>query len=239
MRPVNPAARPIRLEPPRTRFGTPSFAPERHALVLPYEGEPPNFEITALAPAELRVDFTRSLLAGQPVSSPRQTSDAVLATWSATQDATRGVTSLRLALTGAGEVVVARDDARQELLVFPQLSAESSPTTPGTVRTVLGPATFDEQVGGLALDYRGEVPRYTLTRLTRNVVYLDFPEAALNPMAVQFDTVNNALMSFWLIAPRLNREAVRAMLVLPYGGNVQLLEDQVTGRILLVPRLGD
>jgi hypothetical protein len=239
MRPLNPATRPIRLEPPRTRFGTPSFAPERYALVLPYEGEPPNFEITALAPAELRVDFTRSLLAGQPVSNARPASDAVLATWSATQDATRGVTSLRLALTGAGEVVVARDDARQEILVFPQLSAEGSPTTPGTVRTVLGPATFDEQVGGLALDYRGEVPRYTLTRLTRNVVYLDFPEAALNPTAVQFDTVSNSLMSFWLIAPRLNREAVRAMLVLPFGGNVQLLEDQVTGRILLVPRLGD
>ncbi|MEB3197819.1 MAG: hypothetical protein VKP62_11505 [Candidatus Sericytochromatia bacterium] len=240
VRPPSQASRPGPLEPPRTRITAARYASDRHVLVLPYEGEAPNFEITALAPAELRVDLTRTILAGPAERGTKVGGDPVLVGWSVTPDAARGSSVVKLSLTGAGEVVVARDDVRREILLFPQLTAESASVTDGSVRTVLGPATFDEQVGGLAMDYRGEVPKYNITRLTRSLIYVDFPRAALNPTAVQFDQVTNSpLVSFWLFAPRPAREAVRAVLILPYGGQVQLLEDQVSGRILLVPRLGD
>jgi hypothetical protein len=240
VRPPQRPTRPTVIEPPRTRIGRPSYSRERYVLVLPFEGEAPNFEITSLAPAELRVDFSRSLMLGPAVSGGRAPGDPVLMGWTVNPDVTRGVTSLRLSLTGVGEVVVARDDARKEILVIPQLTGEAATAAGVQVRSVLGPALYDEQVGGLALDYRGEVPRYTITKLARGLVYVDFPQSALNPTAVQFDTVpNSPLMSFWLLAPRPGRDSIRAVLILPYGGNVQLLEDQVTGRILLVPRLGD
>jgi hypothetical protein len=240
VRPPDRAARPVVIEPPRTRIGRPSYSRERYVLVLPFEGDAPNFEITSLAPAELRVDFARSLMLGPAVSGGRAAGDPVLMGWSVSPDATRGTTTLRLSLAGVGEVVVARDDARKEILVIPQLSGEAPLGTGVQVRSVLGPASYDEQVGGLALDYRGEVPRYTVTQVSRGLIYVDFPQSALNPTAVQFDNVpNSPLLSFWLVAPRPGRDAIRAVMILPYGGQIQLLEDQVTGRILLVPRLGD
>ncbi len=75
--------------------------------------------------------------------------------------------------------------------------------------------------------------------MSPTTLYLDFQQAALDPLGIQYDTVRgNPLVSFWLIARRPAGNVVRVAMNLPYGGNLRVLDDRVGRRVVVVPKLG-
>jgi hypothetical protein len=245
---VAPTPAPIVRPTPRPKpaikstFSEVTFDPARQAVVLPFTGLTPSFTVLQASPTILYVDFPGARLskAGTVVQSVER--PVALARWMAGDSEEDGVVRVTLNLTGRGEVVVAHDPVRKQILLVPQVlgSVEKAPASAqDVVNTVFVRATFDRKLDALVVPYYGRTPLYAIEQISNQSVYINFLNAAVNPVGVQFDAVeNHPLISFWLMAKRPDHNLVRVAMNLPFGGHVRVLDDQVNKRLLLVPQLG-
>jgi hypothetical protein len=232
-------------KPPRvikTVFKGMYYDPSRQALVLPFTGDVPAYSLAQAGGTVLYVDFPTAKSGEKDAVMQAFDKPTLLTNWLATDSPKDGVFRVTLNLQQRGEVLVAVDGVRRQLLLIPQLlsALEKAPPPPGTeVTTVFMRGAYDPKTNAVAIPYYGSTPMFVVENVAPGTAYIDFLNSAITPVGVQTQAVPNfPLLSFWLMAKRPDQNIVRVSMTLPFGGHVDVLDDQANHRLFLVPQLG-
>lgn len=220
-----------------TRFGVAYYDHARQALVMPYTGAVPAYALQPTSPTALAVTFPKSTLTRKATLMQAFTYHPVLARWTAKETASEGLVRVDFTTVAPGEVLVAVDAARKQLLLLPQLAGSLElPAPENGEGTVFGRAYYDASTGAVVVPYQGPTPLYALAPVSANYMYLDFIHTGLTPAGIQFETLPaNPSLNFWLMARRPEAPIVRMAFNLPFQGYPRVLDDKANSRLLLVP----
>ncbi|MFN3428668.1 MAG: hypothetical protein ACK46X_01815 [Candidatus Sericytochromatia bacterium] len=247
--PPAPSPRPTRKPTPKptttpkpkptiaTRFGGAYYDHGRQALVVSYTGAVPAYSLQALSPTSLELDFPRTALDKKGTLMQAFSYHPVLTRWMAKELSADGLVRFTFNTAAPGEVLVAVDAARKQLLILPQLQGDLELPTPApATSTTFTRAYYDTATGALVLPYQGQTPLYAISPISANYVYLDFIYSGLSPAGVQFETLPpNTGLAFWLLAKRPDCPVVRVSANLPFPGYLRVLDDKANQRLMLVP----
>ncbi|MDB5096751.1 MAG: hypothetical protein JWM80_1172 [Cyanobacteria bacterium RYN_339] len=226
----------------KTAFKGMYFDPSRQALVLPFTGDVPAYSLAQAGGTVLYVDFPTARSGEKEAVMQTFDKPTLLTNWLAADNLKEEVFRVTLNLQQRGEVLVAVDGIRRELLLIPQLlsALEKAPPPPGTeVTTVFMRGAYDAKTNAVAIPYYGTTPMFVVENVAPGTAYIDFLNAAITPVGVQTQAVPNfPLLTFWLMAKRPEQNIVRVSMTLPFGGHVDVLDDQANKRLFLVPQLG-
>lgn len=239
-----PTPRPTPTPPPvrtvQARFSDVAYDQSRQALTLLFRGPVPGYALTPVAGNRVIVDFPQTAFDRQP-RSQSLTAHPLVSRWTVRDEPAFNRTRVELTLAQRGEVLVAADARNGRLLILPQLlgQAAGQTTAQDQIYSVFGRAFFDPALEGVVLPYYGNTPLYAIERVNERFLYVDFLNAALNPLGVQFGTVDNyPLLDFWTLSKRAEQPLVRLALTLPYGGTPRVLDDRANKRLIIRPQLG-
>jgi hypothetical protein len=235
VRPTPPPMAPVPA--PATRIGRVHYDAGRQALVLPFDGATPGYYVDGAPARAVLVELPRTALAIPGSHDQAFAANPFVSRWTARSEAGPAV-HLTFDLPAPGIIVAAVDQARRELLLFPQPAGELRGAGAGP-RSILDLVGFDAQADALALPYYGQAPAPVLERITERTWYLTMPEAALKPLVAQYGTVpGHPLLLSWLLARLPEANTCRLAVTLAYPGHLELHDDPAGKRLLIAPRLG-
>jgi hypothetical protein len=222
---IVPASETLSIDIASTELNRPYFDQQRLGLVLPFRGREPDYRIIeqmddgAVVEVKGRLNTVGRL-------EQRFGHHPLLIGWEVLPGSEPETTRVALRFRAAGEVVVALDEQRAQLLIVPQpRSAEPlALVDPVEAATTISAVEGDQP---LYLPFNGPVPTYTIERVGQHFAYVTFAGARLANPRVQFRSSQKAGsgLNYWLLAERPGQAGVRLALALNEAGFPKVYQD--------------